>query len=120
MSESVPELSSGNHEIYNDVFNIDELKRSVTECGNTSIGPDKVHYAFFKHLTETQLLEILNMINYIWTTEIFPLEWKHYIVIPILKPGKPGNKPESYRPIQLTSCFYERARSAKRVSTDIH
>ena len=105
MSESVPELSSDNHESYNDVFNIDELKRSVTECGNTSIGPDKVHYAFFKHLTETQLLEILNLINYIWTTEIFPLEWKHSIVIPILKPGKPGNKPESYRPIQLTSCF---------------
>ena len=105
MSERLPEFSSDNHEVYNAEFNIDELMRSITECGNTSVGPDKVHYAFFKHMTESQMHEILNLINYIWTSEIFPLAWKHSIVIPILKPGKPGNKPESYRPIQLTSCF---------------
>ena len=101
----LPTFSSDNTEEYNAEFTLDELQRSVASCGNTSVGPDHIHYAFFKHLSEVQLIEVLNMINYIWCTENFPLQWKHSIIIPILKPGKPANKPDSYRPIQLTSCF---------------
>ena len=40
-----------------------------------------------------------------------PKEWRDYIVVPIIKPGKPCNLSTSYRPIALASCVlktYER------------
>ena len=105
MIESLPSFVSSNDELYNGTFTLDELKRSIFLCGNTSIGPDKLHYAFFKHLSDSQLTEVLHLINYVWCAERLPDEWKHSIMIPILKPGKPSDQPDSYRPIQLTSCF---------------
>ena len=103
--EQLPSFHSHNEEIYNDLFTISELRRSINKCGNTSIGPDRLHYAFFRSLHEQQLQAILAMINYIWRQGHLPDEWKHSVVIPLLKPGKPRENPDSYRPIQLTSCF---------------
>ena len=105
LTTQLPSFHSTNDEVYNDMFTLDELKQSISRCGNTSIGPDKLHYAFFRFLRDDQLQVILSMINCIWCAEHIPDEWKHSIIIPILKPGKPREKPESYRPIQLTSCF---------------
>ena len=105
MAEHVPDFSSNNDEIYNCDFTLDELNQAVTTSGNTSVGPDSLHYAFFKHMTQTELRELLKLFNYHWRTGIFPSEWRHSTLIPILKPGKPGEKVESYRPIQLTSCM---------------
>lgn len=34
-----------------------------------------------------------------------PEQWKHAIVVPFLKAGKPPTSPSSYRPIALTSCI---------------
>ena len=34
-----------------------------------------------------------------------PPEWKHATVISIVNPGKDASKPESYRPLSLTSCL---------------
>ena len=42
---------------------------------------------------------------------IIPDDWYEYVVVPILKPGKPENIHTSYRPIALASCIlktYER------------
>ena len=105
MNEQMPEFTSDNSEIYNEEFKMSELERAVSLCGNTSVGPDMVHYAFFKHMNDRQLQEILKLINYIWCTGNYPQEWRHSIIIPIKKPGKSGENPEAYRPIQLTSCF---------------
>ena len=105
LTEQLPSFHSHNEEIYNDLFTISELRRSINKCGNTSIGPDRLHYAFFRSLHEQQLQVILDMINYIWRQGHLPDEWKHSVVIPLLKPGKPRENPDSYRPIQLTSCF---------------
>ena len=105
MTEQMPSFVSNNEEVYNDLFTLDELNKSVSNCGNTSMGPDKIHYAFFRCLSEAQLQTILDMINFIWQQGIIPDAWKHSTVIPILKPGKPKDTPDSYRPIQLTSCF---------------
>ena len=33
-----------------------------------------------------------------------PTSWKHSLVIPILKNGKPASEPNSYRPVSLISC----------------
>ena len=87
------------------MFTLDELQQSISRCGNTSMGPDKIHYAFFRHLQGEQLQVILAMINCIWRQGRLPDEWKHPIIVPLLKPGKPKVYAESYRPTQLTSCF---------------
>ena len=98
-------FASGNSESYNAMFTLDELKWSISQCGSTSIGPDRVHYAFFKHLSHDQLTSVLHLLNCIWSAERLPDAWKCSTMVPVLKPGKPPDKPESYRPIQLTSCF---------------
>lgn len=38
-----------------------------------------------------------------WAEGNLPKEWKHAVVIPLLKPGKEASDPSSYRPIALTA-----------------
>ena len=105
MTEHFPDFSSDNSEVYNSEFTIAELHNAIALSGNTSVGPDSVHYAFFKHMRDNHLLEVLKLMNSIWCSGWFPTSWRHSIIIPVPKPGKPGNKVDSYRPIQLTSCI---------------
>ena len=58
-------------------------------------------YIFLGHPVQ----EILTLLNYVWTNDVFPQSWRHSYIIPILKPGKDCNRVTSYRPIQLTSCL---------------
>ena len=105
MRRDMPDFMSDDQECYNDLFTMAELKESIALCGNTSVGPDMIHYAFLKHLGDDQLQELLKFYNYLWREHCFPPEWMHSYIIPILKPGKPACSPLSYRPIQLTSCL---------------
>ena len=105
MTEHMPVFTSDNTELYNSDFTMKELKAAVSLCGNTSVGPDMIHYMFFKQMTDRQLVEVLKLLNYIWDSGSYPREWRHSLILPIKKPGKSGEKPEDYRPIQLTSCF---------------
>lgn len=43
--------------------------------------------------------------NLLWLQGKIPLSWKTQCVIPILKPDKPPNEANSYRPISLSSCI---------------
>ena len=58
-----------------------------------------------KHLPDTSLETLLNILNYIWTTGKFPDDWQYATIIPIPKPGKDPAEPNNYRPIALTSCL---------------
>ena len=49
------------------------------------------------------LEEVLALINTVWAEGCLPKEWKHAVVVPILKPGKEASDPGSYRPIALTA-----------------
>jgi len=52
----------------------------------------------------------------------FPSTWKHAIIVPIHKPGKPNNSPTSYRPNSLLptlSKVYERI-LLKRIKSYLH
>ena len=57
------------------------------------------------HLGEGAKKKLLQLYNTSWKNGIIPDIWKKAVVIPIKKEGKPGNRPESYRPISLTSCI---------------
>ena len=79
-----------------------ELARAISACGNTSDGPNNIHYEFFRHLSESALAALLAAINDLFVKHTFPSTWQGSIIIPIPKPNK--DLPQSYRPISLTSC----------------
>ena len=58
---------------------------------------------FLKNLGKVALNELLEIMNHSFHSGIVPKIWKHAIIIPILKNGKPASKMESFRPICLTS-----------------
>jgi len=64
---------------------------------------DSISYNIIKHIPISCLYVIIKLFNLIWNHGQLPKEWKHSIVIPILKPNKPKFDPNSYRPISLTS-----------------
>ena len=59
--------------------------------------------ARIKNLGEVALTELLGIMNQSFHSGIVPKIWRHAIIIPILKNGKPASKMISYRPISLTS-----------------
>ena len=63
-------FKSQNNEIYNKDFNLDELVEAIQLSHDTATGPDEIH--LLKHLPDTSLETLLNILNYIWTTGKFP------------------------------------------------
>lgn len=101
----LPDFGDDNNDNYNMPFSFQELLTAIQRSGSTSVGPDQLHYEFFKHMNDDQRRSILTLFNYIWTQDVFPQSWRHSYIIPILKPGKDCNTLKAYRPIQLTSCL---------------
>ena len=66
--------------------------------------PDDIHYQLLKHLPESALQTLLDLMNDIWETGDLPSIWKLANVIPIPKPGKDHSEPSNSRPIALTRC----------------
>ena len=81
-----------------------ELTGAISKLGHTSVGPDGIHYDFFRHMSSSSLDNLLACFNNAWENGEFPDEWLQAYVVPILKTGKPRHLPTSYRPISLTSC----------------
>ena len=93
----------GQNEI-NEQFAYHELRQAVQQSKrNSSPGEDMISYEIIKELPKPSLLLLLRILNMTWTTSVLPAEWKHALIIPILKPAKPNDDPTSYRPISLTS-----------------
>ena len=70
LSEEV--FRSTHEEYYNDIFSLCEMKAAISSSGNTSVGPDQLHYAFFRHLSDGSLRYILQTFNDIWQKHVFP------------------------------------------------
>ena len=98
-------FSSDNQEAYNRLFTMEELMHALSQCKDSSPGPDDIHYQMLKHLPEQQLQLLLALYNNIWTTGQYPPSWSEATVIPIPKPGKDSGIASSYRPIAMTSCL---------------
>jgi hypothetical protein len=57
-----------------------------------------------KQLSPVNRRSLLHLFNLFFVAGFSPNHWKTAIVVPLLKPGKPPNDVNSYRPISLTSC----------------
>ena len=89
--------------IYNMKFDTRDVMEAIRAKSNKSApGEDDIAYILLKHLPRSAIEEITRLYNLIWTKGTLPKRWKHSIIIPLLKPGKNEEKPESYRPISLT------------------
>ena len=84
---------------------MEELRRSLNRSRDIAVGPDKIHYQFLKHLSESSLRVLLRAFNKIWQTGQIPSSWQEATIIPIPKPDKDHSNPTNYRPIALTSCI---------------
>lgn len=99
------DFSSEDHLGYNSRITIKELTTALDAVGDTAPGPDGIHYAMLKNLSETGKTFLLDLLNRIFEDGELPKNWKLAYVIPILKEGKDPLSPDSYRPIALTSCI---------------
>ena len=91
-------------EEYNRSFSLDELRKSLDKAHATACGPDDIHYQLLRHLPESALQTLLDLMNGILETGDLPSIWKLASVILIPKPGKDHSEPSNYRSIALIGC----------------
>lgn len=98
-------FASTGGESYNVPFSLSELKVALSQCKDSSPGPDDISYAFLRHMADSAFTFLLGLYNSIWRTGDFPSSWSVAVTLPLLKPGKDPYQATSYRPISLTSCI---------------
>lgn len=79
-----------------------EIQQIISKLANKkSPGHDQITNKILKNLTPKALSYLASLLNSAMRIGTFPSTWKHAIIIPIYKPGKPAHSPTSYRPISL-------------------
>ena len=97
---------SCNDQPFEQVFSIQELNQAIKKAApRKAPGPDQVTNEMISHLGDTAKMKLLQYINRTWNEGKLPADWRTAKITPILKKGKPASKPQSYRPISLTSCL---------------
>ena len=83
-----------------------ELDNAIENLApDKAYGTDEVSNNFIKHLPHCKVTDLLGIYNRSWKKAIVPADWKLGLIIPIAKPLKDPNLPESYRPITLLQCL---------------
>lgn len=87
--------------------------KAMTKVKNSrkSPGLDNISFSTLQKLPSLFFLKLSILFNHAYNVGYFPKIWKHAIVAPIPKAGKPGHLPTSFRPISLltsTSKLFER------------
>jgi len=82
-----------------------EIDRALSSIKKVSVaeGPDQISYRILREVPNSVKDAILLLFQKCWDTGTIPKAWKHAIVSPIPKQGKPKHAVSSYRPISLTS-----------------
>ena len=96
------------HKYYSIMLNsditIEEIKRALSSFSNhKAAGPDKIDIKMLKKGGSVVEDMLLLLFNQMFSLGYVPLGLKERWIIPIMKPGKPGNIPKNLRPISLTS-----------------
>ena len=82
-----------------------ELRRALASIKKVKVstGVDTVSYRMLKEAPDSFMKILLDFFQRCWDGGTIPAGWKHAIVVPIHKHGKPRKELGSYRPISLTS-----------------
>ena len=91
-------------EIIEDIT-LEELINAIPKKRNTKPGSDNISYNMIGYIPEDILRKLLYTFNWFFKTNVIPDKWREFKIVPILKPNKPVNEPQSYRPIALSNCF---------------
>ena len=87
-------------------FTMRDLKSAIRRMKRKGApGADDIPPSFLKELGAKALTELLEIFNASFLHSDIPQLWRHAIIIPLLKAGKPASEIASYRPISLTSCL---------------
>ncbi|VVC38694.1 Hypothetical protein CINCED_3A023755 [Cinara cedri] len=76
------------------------LKRVILK---EAVGLDEVYPEFIKHFGPKTIVWFSHFFSDVLYTEKLPILFKHTKILAVLKPGKPKNDVNSYRPISLLS-----------------
>ena len=99
-------LDSTEYKEYHERYKPLEILQGIKHLpSDRSFGKDEVHNQFLINLPKNKISDILGIHNRSWNQGVFPDEWKTAVIIPIPKPDKNLELPESYRPIALLSCI---------------
>ena len=87
-------------------FTLSELYDAVRNMKSRGAeGADGVTPQMLKKLGPRAMGFMLELFNQSWAEGFCAQSWRTAIIVPILKPGKPADEIDSYRPISLTSCL---------------
>jgi hypothetical protein len=98
-------ISNQSPNVLNSEFTPFELEKALTKLKSNVTGGDDIHNGMLTNLNQPNKKYLLRLFNVIFLNAFVPEPWKKTIIIPILKPGKPANEANSYRPVSLTSCL---------------
>ena len=90
---------------YNRRFSMIEFEYALSTCDNSAPGKDNICFEMIKNLAPLAKSYLLQFYNHLWIRNLFPIEWRKAVIIPIQKPGKDPSNKNNYRPISLTSCM---------------
>ena len=80
----------------------DQVRDAIRTSGNFNApSPDGLTVLHLKHLGPLGLRYLCKICNLSFAHARIPDIWKHAIIMPLLKPGKPKGQGSSYRPISL-------------------
>lgn len=83
---------------------MEEMVHALESAKDPAPGEDSITISMLRNLPGPSREVLLDLFNQSWHKQQLPKEWRHSKVIPVLKQGRDPAKPESYRPISLTSC----------------
>ena len=83
-------------------FDVNQTRTAIKKSKmSKAIGPDGMSNLHLKKLGENGLSYLTKMFNISMATCTIPQIWKNSLVIPLLKPGKPADESNSFRPVSL-------------------
>ena len=86
-------------------FSMEEMEAALKKTKTKGApGSDDIPPSFLKNLGPKASKHLLDILNESFRSGKVPRVWRHAVIIPLIKAGKPSSQLSSYRPISLTSC----------------
>lgn len=90
---------------YSQPFNESEINTAISSIKvGKAAGVDGIYYELIKNFGTNVKRWLCKFYSKILDSSLLPIEFKETKIMAVLKPGKPNDAPESYRPIALMSC----------------